>query len=54
MPGFWEILLIGLVIATIVVPYFNKKKAAEKLAEKKKQKKIYKAPEAKEVDFEED
>jgi len=54
MPGLWEIILIGLVIATIVVPYFNKKKAAEQIAEKKKKKRVYKAPDAREVDYDEE
>lgn len=54
MPGIWELVIIGLVIATIVVPYFNKKKESEKIAAKKAKKRVYKAPEAKEVDYEEE
>lgn len=54
MPGIWEIVIIGLVIATIVVPYFNKKQKAEKIAAKKAKKRVYKAPEAREVDYEEE
>lgn len=53
MPGIWELLIIGLVVATIVVPYFKKKKEADRIAENKSRPR-YKAPDAREVDYEEE
>ncbi|MEM6803836.1 MAG: hypothetical protein AAF696_20695 [Bacteroidota bacterium] len=53
MFGFWEFLLVGAVVGYIALPYLRKKVEARQLGTTKKRP-PYKAPNATEVDYEEE